>query len=245
MSPNQISSYAEGQVAAFATACPMEFAELNKRMMARIYPAGSRISSTNYHPQPSWNLGAQAVSLNFQTLTSPELHLYLARFADNGNCGYLLKPVNLRDPAVRYDAYPDPCEVTIRVISAWMLPKPDRRERGEVVDPFVEIALFGPGSPQVYATKVVHNNGFNPRWLDEEHTFRVASLELSTFVVQVKDNSGSLLGEAILPAAMLRSGYRALPLHDKFMDAIYDSGVMVRIKKHQITTNARAAAEAR
>lgn len=43
-----------------------EFNEYNCRQVSRIYPAGHRINSANYDPQPLWNCGCQMVALNYQ-----------------------------------------------------------------------------------------------------------------------------------------------------------------------------------
>lgn len=40
----------------------------NKRQMSRIYPKGTRMDSSNYSPQPFWNVGCQMVALNYQTM---------------------------------------------------------------------------------------------------------------------------------------------------------------------------------
>ncbi|CAM9985359.1 unnamed protein product [Ectocarpus sp. 8 AP-2014] len=63
--------------------------------MSRIYPAGSRVDSSNYDPVPSWNVGSQIVALNYQTSGTP-MRLNDGKFRDNGECGYLLKPECLR-----------------------------------------------------------------------------------------------------------------------------------------------------
>lgn len=36
--------------------------------MSRIYPKGTRMDSSNYSPQPFWNVGCQMVALNYQTM---------------------------------------------------------------------------------------------------------------------------------------------------------------------------------
>lgn len=36
--------------------------------MSRIYPKGTRVDSSNYNPQPFWNVGCQMVALNYQTM---------------------------------------------------------------------------------------------------------------------------------------------------------------------------------
>lgn len=39
----------------------------NKTHLVRIYPKGTRVSSTNYHPHRYWATGAQLVAINWQT----------------------------------------------------------------------------------------------------------------------------------------------------------------------------------
>ncbi|CAN0120051.1 unnamed protein product, partial [Hapterophycus canaliculatus] len=38
---------------------PENWVLYNNRNMSRIYPAGSRVDSSNYDPMPSWNVGNQ------------------------------------------------------------------------------------------------------------------------------------------------------------------------------------------
>ena len=59
----------------------------------------------------------------------------------------------------------------VEVISGQKLPKPNKEEKGEVIDPFVELQVHGisQDDTKVMATKVVDNNGFNPIW---KETFR-------------------------------------------------------------------------
>merc|ERR1712127_1123689 len=59
--------------------------------MSRIYPAGSRVDSSNYNPVVSWSSGCQLVALNFQSDDS-EMTINDGRFRENGGCGYVLKP---------------------------------------------------------------------------------------------------------------------------------------------------------
>lgn len=39
----------------------------NTRQLSRVYPQGSRVTSTNYDPMPMWNSGCHMVALNYQT----------------------------------------------------------------------------------------------------------------------------------------------------------------------------------
>jgi hypothetical protein len=59
------------------------FPRASRQQMMRAYPAGKRITSTNYNPVIMWNCGIQLVALNYQT---PDLAMQLnqARFLTNG-----------------------------------------------------------------------------------------------------------------------------------------------------------------
>ena len=82
--------------------------ESNKNMFTRIYPAGDRVGSSNYNPDPSWEGGSQLVALNLQSFDTSTLK-NAAKFRDNGNCGYILKPL-----ALRSQGYPE-ATVTLKV----------------------------------------------------------------------------------------------------------------------------------
>ena len=64
----------------------------NARHLMRVYPKGTRISSSNLRPVPFWGLGAQICALNWQTFgTSNQLNDALFANTD----GYVLKPAAL------------------------------------------------------------------------------------------------------------------------------------------------------
>ncbi|KAG5492428.1 hypothetical protein JKF63_01006 [Porcisia hertigi] len=65
--PFTVQSYVEGEVSRLEESSPVDFALQNSRMLSRIYPAGTRIDSSNYDPMPMWRLGCQLVALNWQT----------------------------------------------------------------------------------------------------------------------------------------------------------------------------------
>ena len=68
-----------------------KIANFVKHQLIRVYPEGSRISSSNYNPMLMWNCGIQMVALNYQTKDKP-MQLNHAKFRQNGNCGYVLMP---------------------------------------------------------------------------------------------------------------------------------------------------------
>lgn len=68
---------------------PTELWEHNKKYLMRTYPAGTRVTSSNFNPVPRWNRGIQIVALNWQEYDD-SMMLNDAMFA--GSKGYILKP---------------------------------------------------------------------------------------------------------------------------------------------------------
>ena len=66
-----------------------------QKQMVRVYPHGLRIFSDNFCPQSLWKEGVQMVALNYQT-DDKYMRLNQQMFAQNGKCGYILKPKELR-----------------------------------------------------------------------------------------------------------------------------------------------------
>ncbi|CAM9432842.1 unnamed protein product [Sphacelaria rigidula] len=191
--------------------------------MSRIYPGGARLDSSNYDPQPSWNVGSQIVSLNYQTAGSA-MRLNDGKFRDNGGCGYLLKPEVLRRPEVGFNPEvgpfsSSPVTLTVQVISARQLPKPGGAQKGEIIDPYVMLQLHGvpKDCKKAKSTKYIDDNGFNPIW-NTTSTFDVAMPDLALLSLTVMDkdvNADDFVGHAVLPVPSLRQGYRSVRVYSK------------------------------
>lgn len=119
------------------------FLKYHQVQFSRVYPKGQRIDSSNYNPVNIWNSGCQMVALNYQTGDKP-MQLNQAKFRDNGNCGYLLKPdIMFRDGFCPNDKNTligvNPMRISIRVIAARHLYK----SKKGTVSPFVEVEILG------------------------------------------------------------------------------------------------------
>ena len=80
----------------------------SKDHLVRVFPAGSRITSSNYNPLPAWNAGCQIVALNYQSF-GRKVWLSQGKFMDNGGCGFVLKPKQMLQAVstgVVYDQMP-------------------------------------------------------------------------------------------------------------------------------------------
>lgn len=54
-----MSSFAEAKALRLIEIHAAQFVDYNKRQLSRIYPAGSRTSSSNFDPVDFWNVGCQ------------------------------------------------------------------------------------------------------------------------------------------------------------------------------------------
>ncbi|KAG0607493.1 hypothetical protein M758_8G033000 [Ceratodon purpureus] len=84
-------SLAESKLKDVCEEFPEEVVKFTQRNILRVYPAGSRVDSSNYNPIMAWNHGAQMVAQNMQGL-GKELWQAHGKFRGNGGCGYILKP---------------------------------------------------------------------------------------------------------------------------------------------------------
>ena len=74
-----------------------------------------------------------------------------ALFASNGDCGYVLKPDFLRDPAIPYSPLSPsglPAKrnvprkaLQLTILSGQHIPRPDGKLEGDVIDPYVKVRL--------------------------------------------------------------------------------------------------------
>ncbi|XP_071840975.1 uncharacterized protein [Apostichopus japonicus] len=200
-----------------------EFVNFTARNLCRVYPSAYRIDSSNYSPQPMWNCGCQLVALNYQT-EGRVMQLARAKFMSNGNCGYVLKPQVMREETCAFE--PNLCDpltnqkklLTIRIISGQQLPKPPQSllgERGEIIDPYVEVEVIGLPIDCIKAvTKTVQDNGFNPNWNQTVFcTLHMPEIALIRFAVWDEDPIGrDYIGQATFSVRSLLPGYRHIHL---------------------------------
>ena len=54
-----MSSFGESSAGKFSGSQASKYVQYNRRQLSRTYPAGTRVTSTNYDPLPMWNAGCQ------------------------------------------------------------------------------------------------------------------------------------------------------------------------------------------
>ncbi|KAK3814724.1 MAG: hypothetical protein JOS17DRAFT_806623 [Linnemannia elongata] len=247
-SPHKIISFSERVSLRLAKQTLQEYINMNKSHLTRVYPAGFRINSTNYDPHHHWAGGCQVVALNYQS-HDRGMQMNSAMFTMNGHCGYVLKPEALRLGAgetCNHDKAPTfvkayPVDVTLEIISAQQLPRPNEAQSGDVIDPVCEVELLVPGQSAVkYKTRHVNDNGFNPLW-QESFKFRVDyehhQLVFFRFVVQDEDIKFSdLIASYCISLDSLQEGYRHIQLHDPSGDPYLYSTLFIRVTIQPVLT---------
>ncbi|NXP34988.1 PLCZ1 phosphodiesterase, partial [Leiothrix lutea] len=199
-----------------------EFISHTTRFITRIYPKGTRMSSSNYNPQEFWNVGCQMVALNFQT-PGTQMELQDGKFLDNGGCGYVLKPEFLRDRNTTFTprnvgGYSKPMSLSIRLISGHQLP-PSSMSKTNKADPKVQIEIYGvPEDQTKKKSSVIKSNALCPKW-NETFSFTIQVPELAMIRFCVEDEvslaNNEFLGQYTLPVMSLNTGYRKIPLMSK------------------------------
>ena len=148
-------SWSETKLEKLIKKSPEKVVKYNQKQISRIYPKGSRIGSSNYDPHKAWLHGCQLVALNYQTFDNP-MRFNQIKFEENNGVGYLLKPKILRDPNYSINNFSEKpthlLKITVsgfkiliifQVICAEQLPKPNQSEKGEIIDPYIKLAIVG------------------------------------------------------------------------------------------------------
>ncbi|XP_037097961.1 1-phosphatidylinositol 4,5-bisphosphate phosphodiesterase beta-2 isoform X1 [Syngnathus acus] len=212
-----ISSFVETKGEAMIAKTAIDFVEYNKRQMSRIYPKGTRMDSSNFNPQPFWNVGCQMVALNYQTMDFP-MQLNMALFEFNGRTGYLLKHDVLRRNDKKFDPFCDRIDtvvaitLTIKIFSGQFL-------SDKSVKTGVEVEIIGlPGDPKKkYRTKwSTTPNSINPVWNEEPFVFdKILLPEMASLRMAVHEENGKFLGHRIIPLDAIQSGFHHICLRSE------------------------------
>ncbi|XP_010003580.1 PREDICTED: 1-phosphatidylinositol 4,5-bisphosphate phosphodiesterase eta-2 [Chaetura pelagica] len=242
----QVSSFSETKAHQILQQKPAQYLRFNQHQLSRIYPSSYRVDSSNYNPQPFWNAGCQLVALNYQS-EGRMLQLNRAKFSANGNCGYVLKP-NCMCQGVFNPNSDDPLpgqlkkQLVLRIISGQQLPKPRDSmlgDRGEIIDPFVEVEVIGlPVDCFKEQTRVVDDNGFNPMWEETlVFTVHMPEIALVRFLVWDHDPIGrDFIGQRTIAFNSMMPGYRHV-----YLEGIEEASIFVHVAVHDISGKAKQA----
>ncbi|KAM8863659.1 LOW QUALITY PROTEIN: 1-phosphatidylinositol 4,5-bisphosphate phosphodiesterase eta-2-like [Spinachia spinachia] len=242
----QVSSLSETKAHQVMQQKAATFIQFNQRQLSRIYPSSYRVDSSNFNPQPFWSAGCQLVALNYQS-EGRVLQLNRAKFYSNGNCGYVLKPASMCDGAFNpnlEDPLPSQMkkQLVLKIISGQQLPKPKDSmlgDRGEIIDPFVEVEVIGlPVDCCKEQTRVVDDNGFNPMWEETlVFTVHMPELALVRFLVWDHDPIGQdFIGQRTIAFNSMIPGYRHV-----YLEGMEEASIFVHVAVNDITGKVKAA----
>uniref|UniRef100_H3A3M2 Phosphoinositide phospholipase C n=1 Tax=Latimeria chalumnae TaxID=7897 RepID=H3A3M2_LATCH len=220
---------------------PEDFILFNQKQLIRVYPSAYRIDSSNFYPQTYWNVGCQLVALNYQS-EGRMMQLNRAKFMCNGNCGYILKPQQMCKGLFKpFACDPLPAcpkkQLILKIISGQQLPKPPDSmfgDRGEIIDPFVEVEIIGlPVDCCKEQTRVVDDNGFNPVWEETLcFTIHMPEMALVRFLVWDHDPIGrDFVGQRTLAFSSLMPdiGYRHV-----YLEGMTEASIFVHVTLNDI-----------
>ncbi|XP_037494498.1 phosphoinositide phospholipase C 2 isoform X1 [Jatropha curcas] len=201
-----------------------EIIRFTQRNLLRVYPKCLRLDSSNYNPFVGWTHGAQMVAFNMQGYGK---HLWVMQgmFRANGGCGYVKKPDILLHDGPNKDVFCPYAQLHVRTIlkvkvfmgEGWDLDF--RHTHFDLYSPpdfLVKLTIAGvPADKAMRKTKVIEDDWL-PEW-NEEFEFPLTVPEFAVLRIEEYDTSGQndLGGQTSLPISELRTGIRAVPLHDR------------------------------
>ncbi|XP_022990997.1 phosphoinositide phospholipase C 6 [Cucurbita maxima] len=197
-----------------------------QKNILRVYPKGTRVTSSNFRPNIGWTHGAQMVALNMQGY-GRSLWMMHGMFRANGGCGYLKKPDFLLPKSPEDEIFdpkkPPPVKETLKVTvylgDGWSSDFSQTHfDNYSPPDFYTKIRIVGvPADAAKKKTRVIEND-WVPIW-NEEFKFPLTVPELALLQIEVRDFDRSekddFGGQTCLPISELRPGIRAVPLYDK------------------------------
>ncbi|CAM8955363.1 unnamed protein product [Rhodiola kirilowii] len=212
-----------------------------QRNVLRIYPKGSRVTSSNYNPIIGWMHGAQMVAFNMQGY-GKSLWLMHGMFRSNGGCGYVKKPDLLKrkgannevfDPRIVLPVKTNLC-VKIYLGDGWRMDFSQTHfDKYSPPDFYTKVHIVGVPADSVKKKTKIIDDDWCPVW-DEEFTFPLTVPELALLRIEVREYDKSekddFGGQTCLPVSELKPGIRSIPLFDKKGDQMKSVRLLMRFQ---------------
>lgn len=234
-------SLSESQLEKAAETYGKEIVRFTQQNILRVYPKGTRITSSNYNPLIGWMHGAQMVAFNMQGY-GRSLWLMQGMFKANGGCGFVKKPDFLLKTGPNNEVF-DPkanlpskttLKVTVYMGEGWYYDfKHTHFDQFSPPDFYARVGIAGvPFDTVMKKTKSIEDSWL-PSW-NEVFEFPLSVPELALLRIEVheydmseKDDFG---GQTCLPVWELRSGIRAIPLHSRKGDKYNNVKLLMRFE---------------
>lgn len=138
---HHLINVSESSLAAHLPQHAVAIARHNAQHLMRVFPKGTRISSSNLRPVRFWAVGAQICALNWQTFgTSNQLNDALF----SGSSGYVLKPAALRAGGSGTLATGRRRRLRVHVAGATDVPLHDADRERDSIKPYLTCTLYSP-----------------------------------------------------------------------------------------------------
>ncbi|KAH9701718.1 phosphoinositide phospholipase C 4 [Citrus sinensis] len=174
-----------------------DLVRFTQKNILRIYPKGTRFTSSNYKPLVGWMHGTQMVAFNMQGY-GRAMWLMHGMFRSNGGCGYVKKP------DLQMNVGPDGQVFNPKEI----LP----------VKKTLKVGIAGVPADQIMKKTKPKEDNWTPVW-EQEFTFPLTVPELALLRIEVHEYDMSekddFAGQTCLPVSELKPGIRAVPLSDR------------------------------
>ncbi|PWA47886.1 phosphoinositide phospholipase C family, EF-hand domain pair [Artemisia annua] len=202
-----------------------DIVRFTQKYILRVFPKGTRVTSTNFRPLTAWMHGAQMVAFNMQGY-GRSLWMMHGMFRSNGACGYVRKPEFLMDKGPNDEVFDPkatlPVKKTLKVKvymgDGWRLDFSQTHfDAFSPPDFYTKVYMAGVSADVAKKRTKVIGDDWTPIW-NEEFTFplTVPELALLEIVVQEYDvDRDDFAGQTCLPVSELRPGIRVVPLHNK------------------------------
>ncbi|XP_059302386.1 phosphoinositide phospholipase C 6-like [Lycium ferocissimum] len=203
-----------------------DLVRFTQRNILRVFPKGTRVTSSNFKPMTGWMHGAQMVAFNMQGY-GKSLWIMHGMFRSNGGCGYVRKPGFLMDKAPRNEVFDPkvtlPVKKTLRVRvylgDGWRMDFSHTHfDAFSPPDFYTKLYIIGvPVDAAKRKTRIIEDD-WGPIW-GEEFKFPLTVPELALLRIEVREydmsDKDDFGGQTCLPVSELRPGIRAVPLYDK------------------------------
>ncbi|KAJ0470883.1 putative phosphoinositide phospholipase C [Helianthus annuus] len=203
-----------------------DLVRFTQKNFVRVFPKGTRVTSSNFKPLLAWMHGAQMVASNMQGY-GKSLWMMHGMFRSNGGCGYVKKPDFLMRSGPNNEVFnpkvtlpvKKTLKVTVYMGDGWHMDFSQTHfDTFSPPDFYTKMYMVGvPADVTKKKTKVIKNDWI-PIW-NEEFTFPLTVPELALLKIVVREHDVSekddFAGQTCLPVSELRSGIRSIPLHNK------------------------------